>query len=134
MQKCNHELNDTSFCMGKALYHAWRTTVCIGMEVYREITRFKRSARRMQKLLTLFEEVWTSTGTFATAGAEPRWHFTPPTSFLPFHLATEVPRIHFDSLPFTYNSPSSPSSGAPEDFDEAIDLLFQDVQRDLDAH
>ncbi|KAG0595096.1 hypothetical protein M758_UG139000 [Ceratodon purpureus] len=134
VQKCNHELNDTSFCLGKALYHAWRSIACIRIEVYHEITRFKRSARRMARLRTLFEEVWTATGTFATVGSDPRWHFTPPTSFLPYHLATEVPRVHFDAIPLRSPEPDSPSVGAPDDFDEAIELLFQDVQRDLDNH
>ena len=99
------------------------------MEVYAKILRFKRSGRRKQHLLTLFEEIWTATGTFATAGAEPKWHFTPPVSFLPYHLAIEVPRVHFNALPLQTPSPADSSLGEAEDLDAAIDLLFLDVQQ-----
>lgn len=91
VQKCGHELNDSPFNLEKALLYAWKTTACIGKEVWAEIFRHKRSPRRLLAMQQMFADVWTITDTFATPGGNPKWTFTPPASFLPYHLATEVP-------------------------------------------
>lgn len=57
VEKCNQELNGTTFSLGKALFYVWKTMVQIAMEVWSEQHRHKRSEERHERLFMKFKKI-----------------------------------------------------------------------------
>lgn len=132
VQKCDEELNGNTLSMAKILFYSWQTTIHVGMAVWDDIHKHKRSRDRTETLIRLFEDIWTREGIFARARHRPKWNLIPPATFLPHNLASEKPQ-NFDKIP---EKPASSASSASQEtlHDElgvAIDDLFRDVLEDL---
>lgn len=131
-QKCDKELNGNTLGLAKILFYSWQTTIHVGMAVWEDIHKHKRSRDRTETLIRLFEDIWTRESIFARAGHRPKWNLIPPSIFLPHNLASEKSQ----ELDRILQRPASiTSSSSRETLDEeqgaAIDDLFQDVLEDL---
>ncbi|KAG0596883.1 hypothetical protein M758_UG292100 [Ceratodon purpureus] len=134
VQKCAQELNGEAFSIGKVLYHAWKTTIQMGMEVWAEICRHTRSKRASPKgkMIAALESVWTKQRVFADIAHVPKWKVTPRQFFLPYNLAKviiedlEPPQPDQD-----FQNAASPATIDSEDLSTAIKDMFAEVNQEL---
>ncbi|KAG0611670.1 hypothetical protein M758_7G157000, partial [Ceratodon purpureus] len=108
VQKTGQELNGEPFSIGKVLFHAWKTTIHIGME--------------------------TEQGVFATMTQRPKWKILPPEVFLPRHIAEQVQGAR--NLLAVVTTPSremdSGSNIQSKELSDAIDNLFAEVNQEIE--
>lgn len=102
------------------------------MEAWASIFRHKRGHKRLETLVEAFGKVWYADQTFVQRGAKPKWITTPPETFLPQHLATELPSSH-GTIPTRSISSDSISYNSTDDrdIDQAVDQYIQNIIDDM---
>ncbi len=65
-QRCEHDLRQKQFHLGKILLGSWQMTIKAGMEAWRDIRRHSKSPKRILHLETKMTTIWTTRNLFAS--------------------------------------------------------------------
>lgn len=82
-QRCSKVMRNEPFYLGSTMHAVWKTTIQIGVAVWRTIWKASTAANRLE----VFHMTWASTQVFYMLDTTPTWHFIPSTEFLPWDLA-----------------------------------------------
>lgn len=113
--------------MGVILLNAWRNTIYVAMEAYKELFRHARNEEKRQELISCFQKVWTAAEVFGRLRAGTiKWNLTPHREFLPVALgAWSAQPIRINRL-----SPSPDPEAeyaARPDLPQIIDHFLHDI-------
>ncbi len=85
-QKCEHDLREGRFHLGRTLFRSWQTIVQIGMAAWKELHRFKRSNRKQEELVVEFKKIWTQGGLVYKNSSRLQWQIMLNSYYLPKHM------------------------------------------------
>lgn len=86
--KCLFNREQAPYHTDLVLYKAWKITIYIKMEAWRNLQRHHRTPELQHSKNRAFTKIWTANNIFATTrNKEPTWHLISPPQLLPKTLA-----------------------------------------------
>jgi hypothetical protein len=76
-QRCEHDLRQKQFHLGKVLHGSWQMIIKVGMEAWRDIKQHFKSPKRILHLEIEMTTIWTTINFFASFQSSTESHPSP---------------------------------------------------------